>query len=119
MAGMARAMGTTLTGAQKLLGKNYKFYLQFLEPLYFCTPYNHKLQSCINTVRPYLMYEVGRSSPAPPRIMTKLWYCDITQRSDIVTEQELSHAISTRHRTSHAIRKAKSVRTAALQARRH
>ena len=65
------------------------------------------------------MYEVGRSSPAPPRIMTKLWYCDITQRSDIVTEQELSHAISTRHRTSHAIRKAKSVRTAALQARRH
>jgi len=37
MAGMARAMGATLTGAQKLLGKNYNFYLQFLEPL-FCVP---------------------------------------------------------------------------------
>jgi len=55
MAGMARAMGATLTGVQKLLGKNNKFHLQFLEPL-FCAPYNHKLQSCIETVCPYLMY---------------------------------------------------------------
>jgi len=27
MAGMARAMGATLTGAQKLLGKNQNFYV--------------------------------------------------------------------------------------------
>jgi len=39
MADMARAMGAILTGAQKLLGNNYNFYLQFLEPL-FCAP-NH------------------------------------------------------------------------------
>ena len=26
------------------------------------------------------------------KILTKLWYCDITRRSDIVTEQERSHA---------------------------
>jgi len=32
---MARAMGATLTGAKKLLDKNYNFYLQFLETL-FC-----------------------------------------------------------------------------------
>jgi len=48
MAGMARAMGATLTGAQKLLGKNLNISLQFLEPL-FCAPYIHKLQSCSNT----------------------------------------------------------------------
>jgi len=35
-------MGATLTGAQKLLGENLKFYLQFLEPR-FCAPYSHKL----------------------------------------------------------------------------
>jgi len=35
-----------------------------------------------------------------------------------VTEQERSLAISTRSRPSHAIRKDKSVRTAAFQARR-
>jgi len=34
MAGMARAMGATLTGAQKLLGKNLDLYVQFLEPLF-------------------------------------------------------------------------------------
>jgi len=50
MAGMARAMGATLTGAQQLLGKKLKFYLQFLEPL-FSALYNLKLESCINTVR--------------------------------------------------------------------
>ena len=30
------------------------------------------------------------------KIMTKLWYCDITRRSDIVTEQERSHAMQGR-----------------------
>jgi len=29
--------------------------------------------------------------------MTKLWYCDITRRTDIVTEQERSHAIQGRN----------------------
>jgi len=61
MAGMARAMGATLRGVQKSLGKNSlgkkkknrlakKILLQFLEHL-FCAQYNHKLQSCINTAR--------------------------------------------------------------------
>jgi len=54
MAGMARAMGATLKGAQKLVDKNLNFYLQFLETL-FCVPYNQKLQNCINTALPYLM----------------------------------------------------------------
>jgi len=34
MAGMARAMGATLTSAQKLLDKTKNFYLQFLEPYF-------------------------------------------------------------------------------------
>ena len=37
---------------------------------------------------------VGHVTPAPPRIMTKLSYCDITQRSDIVKEQARSFAVS-------------------------
>jgi len=51
---MARAMGATLTGVQKLLEKI--------------------------------------------KIMTELWYCDITRRSDIVAEQERSHAIQGRNK---------------------
>jgi len=51
--------------------------------------------------------------------MTKLLYCDKTRRSDIVTEQERSHAIATRPRPSHAIKKDKSVLTVACQARRY
>jgi len=47
---MARAMGPTLEGAQKLLGENLNFSLQFLELLFYA-PYNHKLRSCINTTR--------------------------------------------------------------------
>jgi len=47
--------------------------------------------------------------------MTKLWYCDITGWSDIVTEQECSLTVSTKPRLSYAIRKDKSVRTAARQ----
>jgi len=57
--------------------------------------------------------------PAPPSIITKLWYCDITRRPDIVTEQECAHALSTRPRLSHALKKDKSVRSAALQARKY
>jgi len=47
---MTRAMSETLRGVQKLLGKIKKFYLQFLEPLFYAS-YTHKLQSCINTAR--------------------------------------------------------------------
>jgi len=50
--------------------------------------------------------------------MTKLRYCDITQGSEIATEQERSLAMSTRPRPTHAIRKDKLVRTAAFQASR-
>jgi len=48
MAGMARAMGATLTGGAKIAWQNSKSFLQFLEPV-FCAPCIHKLQSCINT----------------------------------------------------------------------
>jgi len=41
--------------------------------------------------------------------MTKLRYCDLTQGSDIATEQERSLAMSTSPRPSHAIRKDKLV----------
>ena len=88
-------------------------------PLGYTSACNHKLQSCINTARPYLMYYVGRVASAPPSIMIKLRYCDKKRRSDIVTEQERSLAISTRHRPSHAIRMVKSLRTAVFQARRY
>jgi len=48
MAGMAHAMGATLTGGAKTGWRNWNLYLQFLEPL-FCAPCIHKLQNCINT----------------------------------------------------------------------
>jgi len=51
--------------------------------------------------------------------MTNLWYFDITRWSDIVTEQERSLAISSRHRPSHTIGKAETVSTVASQARRY
>jgi len=38
MPGMARAMGATSTGAQKLLGKNWNFHLQFLKLLFCAFP---------------------------------------------------------------------------------
>lgn len=40
---------------QKFLGKNHNFYLLFVEPLFRAT-FNHKLQNCIDTARPCLMY---------------------------------------------------------------
>ena len=64
---------------------------------------HHKLQSCINTAPlPYALL-FRRVVPAPPWIKKKLWHCGISQRWDIVTEQERSHAITTRPRPSHAI----------------
>ena len=64
------------------------------------------------------MSGVSRQRHAP-RTVTKLCYCDITRRSDIVTEEAGLFAVSTRRRPSHAIRMSKSVRTAAFQARRY
>jgi len=46
-------------------------------------------------------------SPEPPN-MTKLWYCDATRWSDVVTEHERSLAISTRPRPSHVINKTRA-----------
>jgi len=48
------------------------------------------------------MHKVELVAPAPPSIMIKLWYCDITGRSIIVAERKRSHAISTRSRPSYA-----------------
>jgi len=50
MAGMARAMGATLTGGAKMAWQKLKYlaYLLFLE-LLFCAPCIHTLQSCVNT----------------------------------------------------------------------
>jgi len=74
-----------------------------------------------STPHPYLRHDVGRVTPAPLSIMTKLvvlWHA-IARRSDIVTEQERSLVISTRPRPSYVIRKDKSICTAAFQARRY
>jgi len=59
------------------------------------------------------MHYVGHVAPAPLSTMTKLWYCDITRRSDIVTEHKCSHAVFAIPRP-HAIRKDKAVRTPVL-----
>jgi len=80
--------GRHFDGGAKLLGKNLNFYLQCLEPI-FCVPYIHKLLTA-STQRPCLMHLVGRVAPAPPNIMTKLWYCDTTRRLDLVIQQERS-----------------------------
>jgi len=114
MAGMAHAMGATLTGAQKLLGKIKIFiYNPYFAP--------HAFINCkaASTPRPHLKNYVGRVALAPLSIMTKLQYCDITRGSDITKEQERSLAMSTRPRPSHTIRKDKLVRTAAFQASRY
>ena len=41
---------------------------------------------------------IGRVALSPSSIVTRLWYCDNTWRSDIVTKQECSLAISARPR---------------------
>jgi len=107
MAGMAHAMGATLTGAQKLLGKIKIFIYSYLN-LYFAT---HAFMNCkaASTPRPYLKHCVGRVALPPLSTMTKLRHCDITRGSDIATEQEPSLAMFTRPRPSHAIRKDKLV----------
>ena len=107
MAGMAHAMGATLTGAQKLLGKIEIFIYSFLN-LYFAS---HAFINCkaASTPRPHRKHYVGRVALAPLSIVTKLRYCDITRGSGIATEQERSLAMSTRPRPSHTIRKDKLV----------
>jgi len=117
MAGMAHAMGATLTGAQKLLGK-IKILISSFFNLYFA-PRAFINCKAASTPRPHLKHYAGRVALAPLSIMTTLRHCDITRGSDIATEQERSLAMSTRPRPSHAIRKDKFVRTAAFQASRY
>jgi len=62
---------------------------QFIVPV-FCAPYNHLATMLHQHSAP--LSHAGRVVPVPC-IMTKLRYCDITGRSDIVTEQERSRAI--------------------------
>jgi len=63
MAGMARAMGATLTGAQKCLAK-IQFFTYSFSNLYLAPhkTINHKAAS---TQRPYLMDCVGPAAPVP------------------------------------------------------
>jgi len=81
MAGMAHAMGTSLTGEQKL-----KFVVCGFCNLYFAS---HTTTNCkaSSTQLLYLLQRFGHVASAPPRIMTKLWYCGTTRWSYIVTEQ--------------------------------
>jgi len=77
-----------------------------------------QLQSCINTAPvSNALSRVCYASTVPPSNMTKLCYCDTTQWSDTVIEQERSLATSTRPRPSHAIRKVQSLRATEFQAR--
>jgi len=80
-------------GRKNCLAKIKIFICSFLN-LYFAP---HTFTNCkaATTQQRY----VGRVARAPPSIMTKLWDCDITWRSDIMTEQECSHAIA-RYETS-------------------
>jgi len=106
MAGMAHAMGTTLTGAQKLLGKIKIVIYSFLD-LYFAP---HAFINCkaASMPHPHLKHYVRRVALAPLSIMTKLRYCDIT-RGQTLRQNKNSLAMSTRPRPSHAIRKDKLV----------
>jgi len=63
MAGMGHAMGATLTGAQKLLGKIKIFIYSFLN-LNFAP---HAFINCkaASTPRPHLKHYVGRVALAP------------------------------------------------------
>ena len=53
--------------------------LHFLQSL-FCAPYNRLLHSCVDTA-PLSKALRGRVASAPPRIVTKLWYCNTTRHS--------------------------------------
>jgi len=113
MAGMAHAMGATLTGKQKL-----KFVVCGFCNLYFAS---HTTTNCkaSSIQRLYLMQRFGHVASAPPSIMTKLWYCGTTRWSHIVTEQKRSLALSARPCPSHVAPagKAQSVRAVTFQAR--
>jgi len=106
MAGMARVMGATLMGAQKLSWQKIKIFIYSILNDYILRPAQPlKLHSCINTAA---LYNAGRIVSAPWSILPKLWYFDTTRRSVIVTEQESSLAVLTRHCHYHVITKAKS-----------
>jgi len=67
MAGIARAMGANLWGAQNCLAKIKICDLQFFN-LYFA-PHTRINCNPASTLPSYLMDEVGRAAPAPPSIM--------------------------------------------------
>jgi len=88
-------------------------------PHYAPSPCIDKVQSCISTAPlPKALSQACYASTTKhyDKIVV-LWHA-IVRGSDIVTEQERSLAISARPRL-HAIRKDKSVRIAAFQARRY
>jgi len=70
MADMARAVGATLSGEQKLLGKKSNFVYSFLN-LYFAL---HTTINNNDASTRVPMYYVGSVASAPPSIMTKLRY---------------------------------------------
>jgi len=88
-------------------------------PHYAPSPSIHKLLSCINTAPlPKTFSRACYASTTKHYDKTAVLWHAIARGSDVVTEQERSFAISTRPRPSRAIRKDKSVRTAAFQVRR-
>ena len=116
MAGMARAMGATLTGGEKIARQKLKplFTVSWtfsLRPIHSQTG---KLHQHIAPL-PKALCRVCYASST--KHYEKTAVCDITRRSDIVTEQGPWHAISTTPHPSHAIRKDKSVRSVAFQTR--
>jgi len=89
-------------------------------PHYAPAPCIHELQSYINTAPlPTSSSRACFANTSKHYDKTVVLWHAITRGSDIVTEQERSLAMSTRHRASLTIRKNKSVRTAAFHARRY
>jgi len=68
-----------------------KYWLLRLKNLIYNVTNTVRFATFATIVNPAL-----RVAPAPPRIMKKLWYCDITRQSDIVKEQARSFAVSAR-----------------------
>jgi len=88
MTGMAGAMDATYWDANIAWRKVKQFVEPILRPIWPLTAKLHQ--------NSYLIYCMSRVCTASTtKHLTKLWYCDITRRSNIVTEQERLQAIST------------------------
>ena len=93
MTGMARPMDATVMGAQKLLGKNKNLFL-IVSSTSSILGLIQQLLAKLHQHSALTWYiKTGHGAPAPPNILTKLWDCDTTWRSDIVTEQRRSLAV--------------------------